>query len=125
MGGEITKREIFEISPFNNGTVIYEMTVKEIKDFLKGTGSGFYYSGIVIEQVDREIEIWDKNGNRLPNDVTMSVGVNDYIPAVHDLYFSSDGNKQLLSDAETIIYYLENIYGQLDYTESNCYFKYN
>ena len=31
--GDITVREIYEISPFNNGTVIYEMTVAEIKEF--------------------------------------------------------------------------------------------
>ncbi|MFA9370803.1 MAG: 5'-nucleotidase C-terminal domain-containing protein [Labilibaculum antarcticum] len=26
-GGDISKKEIYEISPFNNGTVIYEITV--------------------------------------------------------------------------------------------------
>ena len=33
--GDITKREIYEISPFNNSTIIYQMTVGEIKNFLK------------------------------------------------------------------------------------------
>jgi hypothetical protein len=46
--GDITNREFFEFSPFNNSTVIYEMTVIEIKNFLKGFRSGFYFSGINI-----------------------------------------------------------------------------
>ncbi|MCD6353961.1 MAG: 5'-nucleotidase C-terminal domain-containing protein [Prolixibacteraceae bacterium] len=37
--GDITKREIYEISPFNNGTIIYKMTVAQIKEFLIGSGS--------------------------------------------------------------------------------------
>ena len=43
--GDISRREIFEIGPFNNGTVIYEMTVADIKNFLMLSGSGFYSSG--------------------------------------------------------------------------------
>jgi len=34
--GDITKKDIFEILPFNNPIIIYEMTVAEIKTFLKG-----------------------------------------------------------------------------------------
>ena len=37
--GDITNREIFEISPFNNGTVIFDMSVAEITAFLKGSAS--------------------------------------------------------------------------------------
>jgi len=101
------------------------MTIKEIKDFMKGSGSGFYFSGILVEQIEREIEIWDTNGKRLPDQAILKVGINDYIPAVHDFYFQMEGKRQLLSDAETIIYYLENIYGQVEYQNSNCYFRFN
>lgn len=122
--GEITKREIFEISPFNNGTVIYEMTVGEIKTFLQNSGSGFYYSGVSIAKSGGEIVIRDKNNAKIPDDYVLSVGINDYIPAVHDLYFPNNGNRQLLTAAETLIYYLENVNSELDYQGSNCYFRY-
>lgn len=122
--GEITKREIFEISPFNNGTVIYEMTVSEIKNFLKNSGSGFYYSGVNILKSGSDIVIKDGNNSTIPDDYVLTVGINDYIPAVHDLYFPSEGNRQLLTAAETLIYFLENVTATIDYRGSNCYFRY-
>lgn len=122
--GDITKREIFEITPFNNGTVIYEMSVSEIKKFLVGSGSGFYYSGIQIEQKRDEIEIVNLNGKIIPDEVILSIGVNDYIPSVHEKYFPKKGEVQALTDAEIIISYLETINDQVNYSNSNHYFRY-
>jgi 5'-nucleotidase/UDP-sugar diphosphatase len=122
--GDITKREIYEIDPFNNGTIIYNMTISEIKTFLTGSASGFYYSGMQIEQIGSDIQIKDLNGNLLSDDSVISVGINDYIPAVHDTYFPTSGVIQSLTSAETIIYYLENINDQVDYTDNYCYFRY-
>lgn len=122
--GEITKREIFEISPFNNGTVIYEMSVEEIKNFLKGSGSGFYYSGVSIGKNGSEIEIRDSNNSKIPDDYVLTVGINDYIPAVHTLFFPSEGQRQLLTAAETLIFYLENVQSTIDYKGTNSYFRY-
>lgn len=121
--GDITKREIFEISPFNNGTVIYEMTVGEIKRFLIGSGSGFYYSGIELKQIGQDIEVKNTNGETLQDDEILRIGINDYIPAVHDTYFPENGAVQSLTAAETIITYLEEINNQVDYTNCNRYFR--
>lgn len=123
--GDITKREIYEISPFNNGTVIYNMSVLDIKTFLRGSGSGFYYSGIKIEQIDRDVEIRDLQNNILEDNIILTVGLNDYIPAVYDSYFPENGQIQNLTDAETVISYLENINNQVDYPSSDRYFKMN
>lgn len=122
--GDITKREVYEIDPFNNGTIIYNMTISEIKAFLIGSASGFYYSGLQIEQVGNNIQIKDIHGNIYSDDTVISIGINDYIPAVHDTYFPVSGEIQSLTSAETIIYYLENINDQVDYTDNNCYFRY-
>lgn len=122
--GNITKREIFEISPFNNGTVIYEMTVAEIKDFLIGSRSGFYYSGIIIWKNGDEVEIFDLQNQELENNVVLKVGINDYIPAVHYIFFPDNGVIQTLTAAESIIAYLENIYSEADYLGCNRYFRY-
>ena len=122
--GDITKREIFEIAPFNNGTVIYNMSIAEIKAFLKGSGSGFYYSGIQIEQIDENIQIKDSNGNILTDNTILSLGINDYIPAVHETYFPTNGNIQPLTAAETIISYLVNVNSQVNYPNCDHYFRY-
>ena len=123
--GDITKREIFEISPFNNGTVIYEMSVADIRTFLKETGSGFYYSGVVISQSGTNVIISDHEGNQLDNERIMRVGVNDYIPAVHEPYFSQNGNVQDLTSAETLISYLVEINDQVNYPSCSNFFRFS
>lgn len=122
--GDITKREIYEISPFNNGTVIYEMSVAEIKEFLIGSESGFYYSGIIIRKIGDNIQIKDLQERDIPNDHILKVGINDYIPAVHEIYFPNNGTVQPLTAAETLISYLENINSQVNYPNCNQYFRY-
>ena len=122
--GDITVREIFEISPFNNGTVIYNMTVLEIKDFLEGSRSGFYYSGLEIAQIGSEIQIRDSNNNILPDNTVLTLGTNDYIPAVYDNYFPVNGDVQSLMAAETIISYLENVNSEVNYPSCVRFFRY-
>ena len=122
--GDITMHDIFEIDPFNNGTIIYAMTVGDIKSFLKGTGSGFYYSGINIEQSGTEIRIKDMQGITLSDDTELTVGINDYIPAVHDMHFPGDGEIQDFTSAESLIYYLENIDNNVNYQNCEHYFRY-
>jgi len=122
--GDITVREIYEIDPFNNGTVIYNMTVSEIEAFLKGSESWFCYSGIQVEQNGSIVEISDLTGNVLPGNTVLSVGINDYIPAVYDNYFPTSGNVQSFTTAEAIIDYLVSINDQVNYPDCNRYFKY-
>lgn len=122
--GDIIKRKIYEISPFNNGTIIFEMTVAEIKQFLIGSESGFYYSGIIIRKTGDKIIINDIHNREIPDDYLLSVGINDYIPAVHPMYFPDNGILQSLTAAETLIAYLENINNEVDYQYCNRYFRY-
>jgi 2',3'-cyclic-nucleotide 2'-phosphodiesterase (5'-nucleotidase family) len=122
--GDITKKEIYTIEPFNNGTVKYDMSVQQVKDFLIGSKSGFYYSGIIIEQVGDEVEIKSTAGNLISNSTMLSVGLNDYIPAVHDRYFPKENKIQDLSAAESIMYYLQNTNSEVNYTSCANYFKY-
>lgn len=122
--GNITKREIYSISPFNNGTLIYTMSVAEIKNFLIGSNQGMYYSGIQIEQVGSTVEIRDTLGNIIPDNTNLTIGINDYIPAVFDTYFPPSGEVQSLTAAETLIAYLETINGDVNYPDCDCYFRY-
>ena len=122
--GNITKREIYEMSPFNNGTIIFEMSVAEIKQFLIGSKSGYYYSGIIIRKVGGKIEIKDLQNRKIPDDYILKIGINDYIPAVNNLYFPNNGIVQPLTAAETLIAYLENINSDVYYPDCNRYFRY-
>ncbi|WP_456463145.1 bifunctional metallophosphatase/5'-nucleotidase [Lutibacter sp.] len=122
--GDITKREIYTIDPFNNGTVTYTMSVVEIKDFLKNSGAGFYYSGVVIEQQNNSIIIKDINNEILSDNTTLTIGLNDYIPAIYDTYFTQAPTYKTYTTAEGIINYLENNTTPINYTSYNNYFKF-
>ncbi len=122
--GDITKREIYAISPFNNGTLIYNMSVAEIKTFISETESGNYYSGIQIEKVDNTLIIKDAEGNILDDATILTVGINDYIPTVYSSYFPENGVVQSLTAAETLIAYLETINNQVNYPVCDCYFRF-
>ena len=123
--GDIIKREIYEIAPFNNGTVIYTMSVAEIKAFLKGSASGFYYSGGKLSQNGNSVVITDLNDVVLSDDVVLKVGVNDYTAAVHASYFPANGEIQDLTTAETMISFLLEIDDQVDLAGCNRYFRYD
>ena len=100
------------------------MTVSEIKDFLIGSRSGFYYSGIRIEQNDNDILVKDLDGNTIPDTTVLSLGTNDYIPAVYENYFPLNGSIQSLTAAETLMSYLETKNSHVDYPNCEHYFRY-
>ncbi len=122
--GDILRREIFEISPFNNATVKYEMSVAQIKEFIIGSRSGFHFSGIQVNQDDNDIIIKDLNGNIISDATILTLGTNDYIPAVFESYFPSNGATQSLTAAETLMSYLETVQSHVEYPGCNHYFRY-
>jgi 5'-nucleotidase/UDP-sugar diphosphatase len=122
--GDVTKRGIYQMDPFNNGAVIYQMTIGEIKSFLAGSGSGFYYSGMTITQTGNSISIWDADGNELPDNLVQSVGINDYVPAVHDAFFPADPEILDKTTAEVILHYLTENNDQINYPDCERYFRF-
>lgn len=122
--GDITRRETFEISPFKNGVLTYSMTVAEIKQFLIETGSGFYYSGIKISKNGNQIELHNLDNKLLSDNEIIKLGINDFIPAVHPNYFPNNGLRHDVTAAETLMEFLENGDGQVDYDGCNRYFRY-
>jgi 2',3'-cyclic-nucleotide 2'-phosphodiesterase (5'-nucleotidase family) len=122
--GDITKREIFEIDPFNNGSVTYTMSISEIKNFLKGSKIAVYYAGVKIEEANNEVIIKNLNNEILNDSTTLTIGLNDYIPAVYDTYFTQTPTYKTYTTAEGIVYYLKNNTTPINYTSYNNFFKY-
>jgi len=100
------------------------MTVSEIKTFLAGSNTGLFSSGIQVEQIGSEVQLRDLSGNILDDNTTLSLGINDYIPAVYDSYFPTNPTIQSYTTAEAIIHYLENTNNQVSYDDCYRYFRY-
>ncbi len=121
--GDITVREIYEIDPFNNGAHTYTMSVEMIKRFFEETGAGLHYSGVIFENSGSAgISIKYLNGREISNDTYLTVGINDYIAAVYDNFFSSVPVIDDLTTAELIIDYLRST-GNISYDSCNRYFS--
>ncbi|MDW7692512.1 5'-nucleotidase C-terminal domain-containing protein [Flammeovirgaceae bacterium SG7u.111] len=123
--GDITALEIFNMDPFNNQGVVFTLTVGEIKEFFAQTGAGLHVSGISLERDERRVVIRDEAGKELSDDETLTIGINDYIPAVYDSYFSLEKAEiKEITTAEAIIQYLSNN-PTVDYEGCSRYFDYD
>lgn len=122
--GPITIREAYEIDPFNNGTVMYQITVGDIKKFLIESESGFYYVGLTITQVNDQISITNSNGKQLTDDMAINLGMNDYIAAVHHKYFPAKNYNFNRASSSMLIEYLRNSKEEINYSGKESYFKF-
>ena len=123
--GDITIMEIYRIDPFNNGLMEYEMTVGEIRSFLAGSGAGFYYSGVTLEnEPGFGVVIKDEEGNVYDDSQVLTIAINDYIPEVYDDYFPEPSVIYDISTADAMIQYVRNLTAPLHYESCNRYFRY-
>ena len=121
--GDISIREIYEIDPFNNGVITLTMTVLDIKNMIKTIG-GLYYSGIIVEISGNEITIKDSSNNILDDSATLTIVINDYIPAVYDTIFPVNYETHPITTAEAIISFLKASENNVNYTNCNNYIDY-
>jgi 5'-nucleotidase/UDP-sugar diphosphatase len=122
--GPISIREVYEIDPFNNGTVMYEMSIGNFKKLLKESESGFYYAGLTIKQENNQIIITDSKGKQLTDEVTIKLGMNDYIAAVHHKYFPDKNHNFKTSSSAMLIEYLKNRKVAINHSGKKNYFKF-
>lgn len=123
--GEIEILEIYGIDPFNNGLTEYEMTVGEMRAFLEGSGAGFYYSGVILEnEPGYGVVIKDMEGHIYEDKHILTIAINDYIPEIYDNYFPDPSVIYDISTADAIIQYVRNLTEPLYYESCNRYFRY-
>lgn len=116
--GPITRMEVFTMDPFNNQSVAFTKTVGEFESFFCETGARFFFSGINVSDADGDFQIVDADGVPLPDDQELTMGVNDYIPAVFDDYFDfADADIRPYTTAEAIIGYLQSINSTIDFED--------
>ena len=123
--GAITKGEIYSIDPFNNGAVQYTMSIADIKHFLKQSKIAIYYAGLIISQKNETIEIRDYNNQVLTDNTLITIGLNDYIPAVYDTYFTQTAVLKNYTSAEGLIQYLQQNTTPINYSAITNFFQYN
>ncbi|MDA3865416.1 MAG: bifunctional UDP-sugar hydrolase/5'-nucleotidase [Salinivirgaceae bacterium] len=117
--GAVTRRQILEIDPFNNGLVIYKLSVSNVATFLKQSNARFYYAGYQLNYSNRELQMFDEAGHQLADTVTISLAVNDYIAAVYSHLLPRSYQEYPLKSSETIISYVRSLTQSIDFTGSS------
>ena len=116
--GDITIKQLFELSPFGNTFIVFEMNPKEIKKFIRyayklDNSNEVQVNGILIDLHVNEgnnqlkkIVLKNKNGDKLENK-NYTVAVNNYMAAAYELNFMKDGSQKSVIDAECTINFIK------------------
>lgn len=122
--GPIRVKTIYELDPFGNELIQYEMTPDEIKSLIRNASahghvdlqiSGGQYT-LRINQADevQELVLRDNRGNELRSDATYKVGLNSYIATSYSFDHTDEGKSLYVTTAQNLIDYIEQE-GTLDY----------
>jgi 5'-nucleotidase/UDP-sugar diphosphatase len=114
--GDIRLKQVFELSPFSNTYIIYDLNPQEIKELinyafdLRSTNelqvSGLHIKFILENDQLKKTILKDKNGKKLKNK-KYSVAINDYMAATYQLDFLANWNETAVVDSECLIHYLK------------------
>ncbi|MCF6366705.1 MAG: bifunctional metallophosphatase/5'-nucleotidase [Bacteroidales bacterium] len=115
--GKITVKQIFELSPFGNTFVEYNLTPKQIKKLIKYTfkfhqNNELQVSGLIINLTVSEkkklkkVKLLTSDKTELDKK-TYSVVVNDYMATSYNLNFLKGGKKYTIIDAENTINFIK------------------
>ena len=115
--GDISVKQILELSPFGNTLVEYNLTPKQIKKLIKYAyvpynSNDLQVSGLIINlDVSAKgkllnINLKDTQDKELTKE-TYSVAINDYMAASYELKFFKSGKKHPIIDAENLIHFIK------------------
>ncbi|WP_408954413.1 5'-nucleotidase C-terminal domain-containing protein [Natroniella sp. ANB-PHB2] len=117
--GSLTVGEIFELEPFGNDTIVYEMTADDVRSLVENSFrgedridlrvSGLHYRYIVNDSGEvAGVNLYDYEGNELDEDRVYNVALNNYIASVYEFDAQNDGENTLIRYNDALINFVEN-----------------
>ena len=121
--GPLTVGDIFELEPFGNHVIVYEMSYEDIESLIEYSfnrrGSiDLQVGGLLYDVKVNEIgaavgaELYDLDGDELDEDETYYVGLNQYIASSYEFEAQDDGQDTYIRANDTIIEFVEDIISQ-------------
>lgn len=118
--GPIRTKDVYEMDPFGNEIVVFNLTGHELRNLLLfaygfDENKPIYPSGITTRYVLRadgslrEVLLFTAEGDPLPMDHTYSVVMNDYMATVYTYEYQDPGQGLFRPTAETTIDYLKQL----------------
>lgn len=123
--GDITLMDVFEMLPFRNDIVKYEMTPDEIRSlitypFNRWGGidlevSGITYTINVAGDAIQSIDLLDPQGNPLDENATYTVGLNSYVASSYEFTHTDPGVALNTTMANTVVAWMRAQNAELNY----------
>ncbi|MCK4259355.1 MAG: 5'-nucleotidase C-terminal domain-containing protein [Halanaerobiales bacterium] len=113
---DITVSDVYELLPFGNEIIKYNMTTTEIRslitygcryDSIDLRVSGINYA-VTVTDGEMEIALTNYSGNPIDESQTYTVGVNSFIASGYEFDCADSGISLYVTDAETLVQYIEN-----------------
>lgn len=112
--GPITVKDVYTIDPFANDIVVFQMTGKQVKDFIvdsyrKNGGYPSFVSGMTYKmQTDGRLGVYVTLDNgAFSTKSTYKVAMNSYMASTIDFESVDEGESQFMSSDEMMIEYLQ------------------
>lgn len=108
--GEIKVKDIYELDPFNNEIIIFEMTCDEIRSLINNSGKGdLKVAGIQYRYNDQdEVQLENYDGSLLDESIKYKVGMNSYIASAYTFDHTDEGQNTFITSSNCLIKFLEN-----------------
>jgi 2',3'-cyclic-nucleotide 2'-phosphodiesterase (5'-nucleotidase family) len=108
--GDIKVKHIYELDPFGNEVIIFEMTCDEIRSLINNSGDGdLKVAGIQYRYMGKSgIQLENFDGSELDESKTYKVGLNSYIASAYTFDHTDEGKTSNVTSANCLIEFLEN-----------------
>jgi len=115
--GNITVKQIYQLQPFDNTFITYNLTPKQIKQLIKYAFNLYHKNELEVSGINiklhvnshqnlKGIDLFDLKGNPL-NKGKFTVAINNYMASAYKLPFLKKGKATNILDAETTIEYIK------------------
>ncbi|MFA8435519.1 MAG: bifunctional UDP-sugar hydrolase/5'-nucleotidase [Marinifilaceae bacterium] len=122
--GEITVGQVYELDPFNNDIILFELSCDEIRSLLNSTSEGdLKVAGINYRYLGQgNIQLENYDGTLLDESQTYKVGLNSYIASAYNFDHNDIGQNSSVASSNCLMEFLE-FKKEINYNGINRIFK--
>lgn len=108
--GDIKVKHVYELDPFNNELIIFEMTCDEIRSLINNSGEGdLKLAGIHYRYMGQgEIQLENYDGSLVDETKKYKVGISSYIASAYTFDHTDEGQNSFITSSNCLIEFLEN-----------------
>jgi len=106
--GDIKIKHVYELDPFNNEVIIFEMTCDEIRSLINSGGNGdLKIAGIQYRYMEQDIQLENYDGSLVDETKTYRVGISSYIASAYTFDHADEGQNSFITSSDCLIKFLE------------------